>query len=148
MWWVNLGWMPDVHQAVLWLYLLSRMGKGEKTRWKKLVGQDKGSLIKQKQRPLAEAKENKIFIFTLYLSPAGNLQPLLRKLGFSTRSGFFRRQKCHSNKCPYPFLLAFIAGQIPGGMEYSLGQFGSAVPAVSPFEISLIFSLLVKGKCY
>lgn len=145
--WVDLGWMPDVHQAALSLYLLSRMGWGEKIRWKKLLGQDKGSLIKQNQRLLAEAKVNKIFIFILYLSPAGDLQPLLRKLGFSTHSGFFRRQKCHSNECPCPFLLAFIAVQMPDGVQYSFGQFGSAVPAVSPSEISLIFSLLVKGKC-
>jgi len=45
--------------------LLSRTGGGkEKIRWKKLMGQDKGSLIKlkQSQRPCADAKENVSFI--------------------------------------------------------------------------------------
>lgn len=39
LWWVDLGWLPSVYQAVLSLPLLSRMG-GENTK-KKLVSQDK-----------------------------------------------------------------------------------------------------------
>jgi len=46
----------------------------EEIRWKKLMGQDKGSLIKQKQRPRLEVKENKRFILC-FLS-AGHVQPL------------------------------------------------------------------------
>jgi len=38
---------------------------------KRLMSQDKGSLIKQKQRPCVVAKENKRFI--LYFPSAGNV---------------------------------------------------------------------------
>jgi len=41
---------------------------------KTLLDQDKGSLIKLKERPCLEAKENRTFI--LYFSSAGNVQPL------------------------------------------------------------------------
>lgn len=56
------------------------------------------------------------------------------------------KDKHHSNECPHPFLLAFIAGKMPNGMEYFFGQFGSDVLAVSPSKISLILSPLVRGK--
>ena len=49
--------------------------KGEENNMEKnLMGQDKGSLIKQKQRLCVEAKENKRFI--LYFPSAGDVQPL------------------------------------------------------------------------
>lgn len=144
MWWVDLGWMPDVHQATLLLYLLSRMGHGEKIRWKKLMVQDKGSL--RKQRPLTEAKENKY----LFLPSNCHQQAI-----FSCFSGIWAlvqivvssKDKHHSNECSHPFLLAFIAGQMPNGMEYSFGQFGSDILALSPYKISLILSQLLRGKC-
>ena len=53
--------------------------RGENKRGKKLVGQDKDSLIKQKQRLRVEEKENKRFI--LYFPSAGDVQPLLGKQG-------------------------------------------------------------------
>lgn len=48
------------------------------------MGQEKGSLIKQKQRLSAEAKENKRFV--VYI-PAGNTQTLPGKEGFTMHSG-------------------------------------------------------------
>jgi len=54
------------------------------------VGQDKGSLIKQKQWPCMEAKENEIFI--LYFPSAGDIQPLPGQQGFNTCSDCSGRQ--------------------------------------------------------
>ena len=90
MWRVDLGWTPGAHQAAL--SLPSSAGQGEeKTRRKKtLVGQEKGSSIKQKQRPHTEAKENKRLI--LYFPSAGDVQPPPGKQGFSTHSGCSGRQ--------------------------------------------------------
>lgn len=45
------------------------------------------------------------------------------------------------------FLPAFIADQTLYGMEYPLGQFGSAVLGLSPPKIFFPPSLLVRGKC-
>lgn len=45
------------------------------------MGQDTGSLIKQKQRLHVEVKANKRII--LYFSSAGDVQPLPRKLALS-----------------------------------------------------------------
>jgi len=56
----------------------------------KAHGQDEGSLIKQKQRPCAEAKENKRFI--LYFPSAGDVHPLPRKKGFSAHIICSKRQ--------------------------------------------------------
>jgi len=57
---------------------------------KKNMGQDKDSLIKQNQRPCAEAKGNKRFIF--HFPSAGDVQPPPRKEGFSIYSDCSRRQ--------------------------------------------------------
>ncbi|KAJ7402887.1 hypothetical protein BTVI_82457 [Pitangus sulphuratus] len=43
---------------------------------------------------------------------------------------------------------AFIAEKMPYGMEYSFGQFGSAVLAMSPSKISLTLSIVVRRKCW
>jgi len=69
---------------------------------KELVGQEKGSSVKQKQRPLMEAKENKRFI--LYFSSSGHAQPLSRKYGFSMCS---RKDESHNNECH--LLLLFLS---------------------------------------
>lgn len=55
-----------------------------------LMGQDKGSLMKQKQMPCMEAKENKRFV--LYFPSLSNVQQLPGKQDFSTPCDFFRRQ--------------------------------------------------------
>lgn len=70
-WWVDPGLVPGAHQAALLLFFLSGTER-DKIRWKKtLVCQDKGSLMKQKQRPLMESKENKRFIlYFRYVQPA------------------------------------------------------------------------------
>ena len=70
--------------------LLRRTRGWENKMEKNLVGEDKGSLIKQKQRPRVEAKENRRFI--LSFPSAGDVQPLPGKQGFSTRSGCSGRQ--------------------------------------------------------
>ena len=44
------------------------------------------------------------------------------------------------------FLLAFIAEQTSYGMEYPFGQFGSAVPAMSPPKILPTPSLLGEAE--
>lgn len=44
------------------------------------------------------------------------------------------------------FILAFIVEQSSRDMEYHFGQFGSAVPAVSPPKTLLTLSLLVRGE--
>lgn len=61
-WWVDPGWVPGAHQAALSLSFLSRTEREKIRQQKSLVCQDKGSLMKQKQRPLMESKENKRFI--------------------------------------------------------------------------------------
>ena len=56
MWWVNIGWLPGVHQAALSFRLLSRTGGENET--KKLVGQDKDREITH-QLP-AQAKQTEL----------------------------------------------------------------------------------------
>jgi len=48
----------------------------------------------------------------------------------------------------FSFLLAFLAEQTSHGMEYPLGQFGSAVPTTSPPKTLPAPSLLVRGECW
>lgn len=65
---------------------------------KKLVGQDGGSLIKQKHRLHTEAKEDKRFIF--YFPSASNVQPLCR-----SRVSVFvvvAPEDEHNNNAPLP----------------------------------------------
>ena len=62
----------------------------EKIRWKKLVGQDTGSLRKQNQKPCMEATENKRF--ALHFPSVDEVQPLPSKQCFRTRSGCSGRQ--------------------------------------------------------
>jgi len=63
LWRVDLGWMPGAHQAAPSIPCSAGQG-GEKKRWKKLVGQHKGSPIKQKKRLCMEAKENERYLLT------------------------------------------------------------------------------------
>lgn len=72
--------MPGAHQAALSPPLLSGWGEGEDGK-KPLGVKEKGSLIKQKQRPDSEAKENKIFI--LYFPSTGDVKPLPDEQSFS-----------------------------------------------------------------
>jgi len=58
--------------------------RGKENKVRKLVGQYKGSLIKQKQRPHVEAKENMRFIF--HSPSAGDARSLPWKHGFSMHS--------------------------------------------------------------
>lgn len=66
--------MSGAQQAALSLFSLAGQG-GEKIRWEKLLGQDKGSL--KNQRLHAEAKKKQRFV--LYFPPADVVQPLPRK---------------------------------------------------------------------
>ena len=63
----------------------SSTGQGRKYN-KRLVGRDKGNLIKRKQRKTDDV--------ILYFPSAGNVWPLPGKQGFSTRSGCSGRRKC------------------------------------------------------
>lgn len=77
-WWVDTRWPSKP------LYQFSAGLEGGNKVGKILMGQEKGSLIKQKQRLSAEAKENKRFV--VYI-PAGNTQTLPGKEGFTMHSG-------------------------------------------------------------
>lgn len=81
--------MPHAHQAALSLPSLSGWGEGEDGK-KPLGVKEKGSLIKQKQRPDREAKENKIFI--IFFPSTGGVKPFPEKQSFSMCSSHSRKQ--------------------------------------------------------
>lgn len=110
-------------------------------RWKELVGGDKGSFIKKKQRLHVKAKENERFI--LYLLSAGDVE-----LGMASecRAVALEDKRLH-NQCPPPLSLAFIAEQSYCWVCYriSLWSFGSAVLVMYPPKPLPTPSLLAFG---
>jgi len=84
---------------------------------KKLMGQDKGSLIKQKQRLSAEAKENKKFV--LYFPSAGTVQPWEVGLQYAYR--LLWKTNTEIINAPPLLSLNFTAEQTSYSTEYSSG---------------------------
>lgn len=58
LWWIDFGWMPGVLQAALLLPFSAGQDTEKIRKATNLMCQDEGSLLKQKQRSCAEAKEN------------------------------------------------------------------------------------------
>lgn len=129
LWWIDPAWMPGSYWATLTPFF-----SWKEWREKKLVGQDKGNLIKYKQRLHVKAKENKRF--NLYFSSAGEVQILPGKQGFSMPSSFSRRRFCNNKYvCILSFLLAFIAEQTSCGIQHPFGHLESDVLAVYLLQI-------------
>ena len=79
LWWVDPGWLPGAHQSCS-ITPPPQLDSRRKYN-KSLVGRDKGSLIKQKQRSRAKAKENKRFY---------SLLPISRRCSATSREAGFQ----------------------------------------------------------
>lgn len=105
------------------------------------MDQDKSSLIKQ--RPIVEAKENKIFL--LYFTTLC-LSAHFMGSRASVPVTVAPEDKCCNNKCPtFFFLLAFITKQKAYGMEYPFGHFELAVLSMTAPKNSPTSSLVAFG---
>lgn len=132
LWWADLDWTPSASQAAL--SLSSSAGQQrKKIRWKKLMGQDKGSLIKQKQRLCVDAKENKRLIAyshqqamsSYFLGRTASVHVAISPEG----------KRIMMNVPRLLLALSFTAEQMSYVMEYPIDQFESVVHAVFPPKI-------------
>lgn len=143
LWWVDLDWMPGASQAAL--SLSSSAGQQrKKIRWKKLMSQDKGGLIKQKQRLCVDAKENKRLI--AYSHQQAMSSYFLGRTA-SVHVAISPEGKCIMMNVPHLLLaLSFTAEQMSYVMEYpSLNQLSRlcSLPRSCPRP-----SLLVRRECW
>lgn len=146
LWWVDLGWMPGIHQAILSLPSAGcRMG-WEKIRWKKpLADLDKGSLQKQKWRSCECKQREKSHKIYSVLPISKQCPAACWEAGLYHR---WLRQKLNvvNNECTclfFSFLLPFISEQTSHGMEHPFGQFGSVTLVMTPPRILSTPFLLV-----
>lgn len=123
--------------------LLSRT-TGQKIRWKKPVGQDRISLIKQ--RPHAKLRENRDLFSASHWEAVSSHSPGSKA---SVCVAVVLKDKCPNNKyLPSSFLLGFIANQMSYSVECPFGQFRSAVLVCPVTSSCLAPSLLVWGACW
>jgi len=106
MWWIDLDRTPGVRPAALSLLFSAGLGRGggeevRKKGRKKLVGQDNGNLLKQKQRQCAKQRKTK-YLFSI--SHQQMMSSHFLGSGALVHTAVAPGDKSHNNKCHPPLL--------------------------------------------